>query len=560
MNPDITEEDTKYCFNCRRNIPLVNHVMHTAYCHRNLKLCTKCDEPFLTSEYEEHQKTMHTVILCNACSEKLEAIDLESHRLNDCCHRMQTCKYCEIDLEAFSLPAHTDMCSSRTERCKICGQFIMLKYLALHQESHERKELLNTAKSVLDDSPASLAAYPPLIKKVPNIAVTARPTTSTSMPTLRLHEPTMTNHRVIPPVKRNNDQPQINTDSNNDNTHKDPKKNMPIVDTPSDLDDDDDDEFPILGAYSIPNNHSTNINNHLTNEHNNFSDTFNSVKLPCEFCLEMIDSENLVLHETGCRPDLATFHNVLQTNNKNTNGQNAMFPILPNDLDTSSSSGDSELNLNTLSLSSEDEDSSEKINVEKLPCEFCEKLISIKKLLNHQLRCGKLLLDLPVVNNLDKDIYPQQPINMNSKFPKSVNLLETQRNLLKPTSAPANLSNRTLMLRNSNANAQSSASSTYDSQMRQMLPRVKLNRQNPSRPNIPMDYRYGNNSARNNYVQFISNSRLNHSEQTSPINNSHVHLNPSSGAIPKRTNTKSNNSRRVINDLSKFKDSESSSD
>jgi len=60
------------------------------------------------------------------------------------------------------------------------------------------------------------------------------------------------------------------------------------------------------------------------------------------------------------------------------------------------------------------------------------------------------------------------------------------------------------MLRNSDANAQSSASSTYDSQMRQMLPRVKLNRQNLNRPNIPMDNHYMNNSARNNYVQFIS--------------------------------------------------------
>ncbi|XP_026804117.1 TRAF-type zinc finger domain-containing protein 1-like isoform X2 [Rhopalosiphum maidis] len=560
MNPNVNEEDTKYCFNCRRSIPLVNHVMHTAYCHRNLKLCMKCDEPFLTSEYEEHQKTMHSIIICNACSEKLEAMDLESHKLNDCCHRMQTCKYCEIDMEAFSLPAHIDMCSSRTERCKSCGQFIMLKYLAVHQESHERKELLNIAKPVVDDSPGSLAAYPPLIKKVPNIAVTARPTTrTTSMPTLRLHEPAMANHRVTPPVKRNNDQPQINTHSNNDNTHKDPKKNMPIVDTPSDLDDDDD-EFPILGAYSIPNNHSANINNHFTNEYNNFSDAFNSVKLPCEFCLEMIDSENLVLHETGCRPDLATFHNVLQTNNKNTNGENDMFPIPPNDLDTSSSSGDSELNLNTLSLSSEDEDDSDKINVEKLPCEFCEKLISIKKFLNHQWRCEKLHLDLPVINNFDKDVYPQQLINMNTKFPKSVNLLETQRNLLKPTSAPDNLSNRTLTLRNSDANVQSLASSIYDPQMRQLLPRVKLNRQNPSRSNIPMDNRYANNSARNNYVQFISNSRLNHSEQTSAIHNSPVYLNPSGGAIPKQKNTKSYNNRRVINNLSKRRESDSSSD
>lgn len=58
-------------------------------------------------------------------------------------------------------------------------------------------------------------------------------TRTTSMPTLRLHDPVMTNHRVSPPVKRNNDQPQINRLNYNDNTNKDPKKNMPIVDTPS---------------------------------------------------------------------------------------------------------------------------------------------------------------------------------------------------------------------------------------------------------------------------------------------------------------------------------------
>lgn len=100
--------------------------------------------------------------------------------------------------------------------------------------------LIKVAKPILDDSPESLAAYPPLTKKVPNVAVDgiARITTRTiSMPTLRQHESIMTNHRVSPPVKRNNDQPQINhntLDKNDkDNSHKDPKKNMPIVDTPS---------------------------------------------------------------------------------------------------------------------------------------------------------------------------------------------------------------------------------------------------------------------------------------------------------------------------------------
>lgn len=39
-----------------------------------------------------------------------------------------------------------------------------------------------------------------------------------------------------------------------------------------------------------------------------------------------------------------------------------------------------------------------------------------------------------MINNFDKDVYSQQPINMNTKFPKAVNLFETQRNQLKPTS------------------------------------------------------------------------------------------------------------------------------
>jgi len=55
--------------------------MHTAYCHRNLKLCLKCDEPFLTSEFEDHLNNMHTNVSCDVCFETLEAIDLESHKV-----------------------------------------------------------------------------------------------------------------------------------------------------------------------------------------------------------------------------------------------------------------------------------------------------------------------------------------------------------------------------------------------------------------------------------------------------------------------------------------------
>lgn len=55
--------------------------MHSAYCHRNLILCNKCDVPFKYAELKEHQKAMHVNISCDDCFTVLEAIDLESHKV-----------------------------------------------------------------------------------------------------------------------------------------------------------------------------------------------------------------------------------------------------------------------------------------------------------------------------------------------------------------------------------------------------------------------------------------------------------------------------------------------
>lgn len=60
---------------------------------------------------------------------------------------MEVCNFCDIDIEAFSLPEHIDMCGSRTERCNDCGQFIMLKSMTIHKESHKLKKIPNGKKS-----------------------------------------------------------------------------------------------------------------------------------------------------------------------------------------------------------------------------------------------------------------------------------------------------------------------------------------------------------------------------------------------------------------------------
>lgn len=51
-------------------------------------------------------------------------------------------------MKASLLPAHSDTCSSRTERCDDCGQFIMLKYLAPHKESHKLKKIPNGKRNL----------------------------------------------------------------------------------------------------------------------------------------------------------------------------------------------------------------------------------------------------------------------------------------------------------------------------------------------------------------------------------------------------------------------------
>jgi hypothetical protein len=72
------------------------------------------------------------------------------------------------------------------------------------------------------------------------------------------------------------------------------------------------------------------------------------VALPCEFCQAMVPANQLVVHETGCRPDLASY---------------SAAPLSP-----PSASSDED----------EDED------IDGLPCEFCGVLFPPQFLLQHQ--------------------------------------------------------------------------------------------------------------------------------------------------------------------------------
>ena len=55
---------------------------------------------------------------------------------NECSRRPCQCDYCELIFPAVSHAEHVEYCSSRTESCAVCGQFVKLRDRKLHDESN----------------------------------------------------------------------------------------------------------------------------------------------------------------------------------------------------------------------------------------------------------------------------------------------------------------------------------------------------------------------------------------------------------------------------------------
>ncbi len=54
--------------------------MHNLHCHRNVRLCKKCEEPVPISEMEAHEEEYHAMVECK-CKAKIEKGNLEDHEV-----------------------------------------------------------------------------------------------------------------------------------------------------------------------------------------------------------------------------------------------------------------------------------------------------------------------------------------------------------------------------------------------------------------------------------------------------------------------------------------------
>ncbi|KAM5194680.1 TRAF-type zinc finger domain-containing protein 1 [Mantella aurantiaca] len=126
-----TEQETRLCGNCKRDIPEINFTIHEIHCHRNIRICKICKEPFPSSDMEEHMATEHVPVTCK-CKMTMEKNLLEEHELSSCPLRLVKCQFCELELPCNKLGEHEEYCGARTERCEKCGFSVLTKDLKDH--------------------------------------------------------------------------------------------------------------------------------------------------------------------------------------------------------------------------------------------------------------------------------------------------------------------------------------------------------------------------------------------------------------------------------------------
>ncbi|KFP71474.1 XIAP-associated factor 1, partial [Acanthisitta chloris] len=127
-------EESKFCKNCKQNVPAGNFSLHEAHCMRFLTVCPECDEPVAQKDMEDHQTEAHKQIRCSLCHQSMQQYQLEHHENKECQKRAMKCSICDLEMPFNKLQEHLDTCASRTERCQECNKYIMYKDQNKHKE------------------------------------------------------------------------------------------------------------------------------------------------------------------------------------------------------------------------------------------------------------------------------------------------------------------------------------------------------------------------------------------------------------------------------------------
>ncbi|XP_075240865.1 uncharacterized protein LOC142336151 [Convolutriloba macropyga] len=125
-------DETKKCKNCRSEIPVASFTLHEVHCSRRVRYCEMCDLGVLISDWADHQDQSHSFTNCPKCTTAVVKNQLEKHVENDCPYRKVQCDQCELELNFKDLAAHEDYCKTRTEFCEGCRKYINVRSFETH--------------------------------------------------------------------------------------------------------------------------------------------------------------------------------------------------------------------------------------------------------------------------------------------------------------------------------------------------------------------------------------------------------------------------------------------
>lgn len=74
-------------------------------------------------------------IKCPECGDEMGRADEGYHIASECTKQLVTCRFCETELPGVIASEHEKYCGSKTDLCKKCGHFVMVRDLAQHLDS-----------------------------------------------------------------------------------------------------------------------------------------------------------------------------------------------------------------------------------------------------------------------------------------------------------------------------------------------------------------------------------------------------------------------------------------
>jgi hypothetical protein len=153
--------NTMKCANCNQSVPTNTVDLHLIHCVKKYRFCDSCQIPVPIADdhkhceicqrpyrsYDAHFKQWHTFLRC-VCGKDIERHLLESHKTNDCPHKLVTCRFCSLLVPVGDISSmdardrimgftseHEAVCGNRTDRCQVCGRLERLKDMDLHHKA-----------------------------------------------------------------------------------------------------------------------------------------------------------------------------------------------------------------------------------------------------------------------------------------------------------------------------------------------------------------------------------------------------------------------------------------